>query len=200
MKFLKIPVSKITPAPYNPRLDLKPGDPEYEKIKRSIEEFGFVEPLVWNEFNGVLVGGHQRLKVLIQLGHTEVDVSVVHITDENKEKALNVALNKVTGEFDFPKLQELLKGLKAENYDVSLTGFEQHDLDNLLAGEWCAPKLNDLAPGTHPDEMELFKTTKEQADVIRQAIARVKEKCDGVETLSEGRALELISADYLGGP
>ena len=58
----KIPISRIKEAAYNPRLDLKPGDPEYEKIKRSIEEFDLVEPLVWNETTGNLVGGHQRLK------------------------------------------------------------------------------------------------------------------------------------------
>jgi len=64
MEIIKIPITKINPAPYNQRLDLQPGDVEYEKIKRSITEFDLVEPLVWNKQTGNLVGGHQRLKVL----------------------------------------------------------------------------------------------------------------------------------------
>jgi ParB-like chromosome segregation protein Spo0J len=60
----EIPLGDINPARYNPRLDLRPGDPDYEKLKRSLEEFDCVEPLVWNERTGNLVGGHQRLKVL----------------------------------------------------------------------------------------------------------------------------------------
>lgn len=67
----------LLPADYNPRKDLKPGDAEYEKLKRSIEQFGYVEPVIWNKATGRVVGGHQRLKVLIDLGMTEVDCVVV---------------------------------------------------------------------------------------------------------------------------
>jgi len=59
-----IDIDKLNPAKYNPRVDLKPGDPEYEKLKRSIKEFGYVEPIVWNKRTGNVVGGHQRLKIL----------------------------------------------------------------------------------------------------------------------------------------
>ena len=55
-------VADLIPANYNPRKDLKPGDPEYEKLKRSMETFGYVEPLIWNKKTGRVVGGHQRLK------------------------------------------------------------------------------------------------------------------------------------------
>ena len=88
----KIPVTKLQPAKYNPRKDLQPGDPEFEKLRRSVEEFGYVEPIIWNKRTGVVIGGHQRLKVLQHLGYTEVDCVVLDI-DEQKEKALNVALN-----------------------------------------------------------------------------------------------------------
>lgn len=80
---------EMLPAEYNPRKDLKPGDEEYEKLKRSIEEFGYVEPVIWNKTTGRVVGGHQRLKVLIDLGITEVDCVVVEM-DDAKEKALNI--------------------------------------------------------------------------------------------------------------
>ena len=92
----KIPINKINPAPYNPRLDLQPEDPEYQKLKKSIEEFDMVTPLIWNKQTGNLVGGHQRLKILIGQEIKEIEVSVVDLP-EAKEKALNIALNKISG-------------------------------------------------------------------------------------------------------
>ena len=59
MHIQKIPFSKVNPAPYNPRIDLQPEDPEYKKLEKSIEEFGLVQLLVWNKRTGNLVGGHQ---------------------------------------------------------------------------------------------------------------------------------------------
>ena len=121
----------LLPADYNPRKDLKPGDAEYEKLKRSIEQFGYVEPVIWNKTTGRVVGGHQRLKVLIDLGMTEVDCVVVELTEE-KEKALNIALNKISGEWDKDKLALLIADLQGADFDVSLTGFEPAELDDLL--------------------------------------------------------------------
>lgn len=93
-----IPVSELKPAEYNPRKKLKPGDKEYEKIKNSIEEFGFADPLVVNA-DMTIIGGHQRLSVAMALGYTEVPCAVVDI-DKVREKALNIALNKITGAWD----------------------------------------------------------------------------------------------------
>ncbi|HBZ09133.1 MAG TPA: DNA modification methylase [Bacillus bacterium] len=132
MLISKISINEINPAPYNPRVDLKPGDPEYEKLKRSIQEFGYVEPLVWNKQTGNLVGGHQRLKVLIDEGVTEVQVSVIDM-DLTKEKALNIALNKISGEWDDEKLAELLHELSQSSIGIDLTGFEEEELDDLIA-------------------------------------------------------------------
>jgi len=92
MNIQKISVEKLNPAGYNPRKDLKPSDKEYEKLKRSIEEFGYMEPVIWNQKTGNVVGGHQRLKVLLDLGQTEIDCVVVDL-DLQREKALNLALN-----------------------------------------------------------------------------------------------------------
>ena len=97
MKVLTLLINQINPAPYNPRKDLTPGTPEYERLKRSIDTFGCVEPLVWNKRSGNLVGGHQRFKVLLARGDTTTDVSVVDLPPE-QEKALNVALNKISGD------------------------------------------------------------------------------------------------------
>ena len=123
--------AELLPADYNPRKDLKPGDLEYEKLKRSIEQFGYVEPVIWNKTTGRVVGGHQRLKVLMDMGHTEVDCVVVELP-EDKEKALNVALNKISGEWDKDKLALLISDLQGTDFDVSLTGFDPAEIDDLF--------------------------------------------------------------------
>jgi DNA modification methylase len=131
---LRVENKKITdlkPAPYNPRLDLQPGDPDYEKLKRSIQEFGLVEPIVFNERTGYVVGGHQRLKVLQDLGWSEVPVSVVDL-DPEKEKALNVALNKIEGDWDNFKLKELLEELDTGAFDITITGFDEEEIEDLM--------------------------------------------------------------------
>ena len=131
MIFEKKHTADLLPADYNPRKDLKPGDLEYEKLKRSIEQFGYVEPVIWNKTTGRVVGGHQRLKVLIDMGITEIDCVVVEM-DEAKEKALNIALNKISGDWDKDKLALLIADLQGEDFDVSLTGFDPAEIDDLF--------------------------------------------------------------------
>lgn len=143
--------AELLPAEYNPRKDLKPGDEEYEKLKRSIEEFGYVEPVIWNKTTGRVVGGHQRLKVLIDLGITEVDCVVVEM-DEAKEKALNIALNKISGDWDKDKLALLIADLQGEDFDVSLTGFDPAEIDDLFKGS--------LKDGIHDDNFDVDEELK----------------------------------------
>ena len=129
MKIKKIPLSHIKPARYNPRKDLQPGDPDYERIRESMERFDLVEPLVWNEANGVLIGGHQRLKVLAAMGHKTVDCVVVNIPDPAKEKQLNIALNRAVGAWALDSLKGLMVDLEAEGVDLKWL-----DLDELFEG------------------------------------------------------------------
>lgn len=131
MEIRRIPLTAIVLAPYNPRKDLQPGEPEYEQIKRSIDRWDTVEPLVWNERTGTLVGGHQRLKVLRARGDTEVDVSVVDLPLE-EEQALNIALNKVDGAWDAPRLLDLLDNLKESRIEPEVTGFSAADVTAML--------------------------------------------------------------------
>ena len=130
MEFKKLKIETLKPAGYNPRKDLKPGDKEYEKIKNSINEFGYVDPIIVNK-DLTIIGGHQRLKVLKDLGFTEVDCVVIEI-DKTKEKALNIALNKVTGSWNEQLLAELIKDLQDSDFDVSLTGFDPPEIDELF--------------------------------------------------------------------
>lgn len=132
MQIEKIEISKLNPAKYNPRKDLKPGDTEYEKLKRSMSEFGYVEPIIWNKRTGNIVGGHQRYKILKDMKYKEAECVIVDL-DDNREKALNVALNKISGEFDIPLLTDLLKDLSANDFDVSLTGFDENEISDLFS-------------------------------------------------------------------
>ena len=132
MEIIRLPVSGINPAPYNPRKDLKPDDSEYQKLLRSIDEFGYIDPLVWNRRTGNLVGGHQRFKILIHKGYKEIEVSVVDL-DLEKEKALNIALNKVQGSWDNEKLAALLDELsKMPDFDIESTGFTPVEISQLF--------------------------------------------------------------------
>lgn len=131
MKLQKIAVDKLNPADYNPRKELKPGDAEFEKLTRSLTEFGYVEPVIWNKTTGNVVGGHQRLTALKHLGHTEVDCVVVEL-DEVREKALNVALNKISGDWDEAKLALVIADLDIADFDAELTGFDEKEIQQLI--------------------------------------------------------------------
>ena len=190
MDIRKVSVERLQPAKYNPRKDLKPGDPEFEKLKRSVEEFGYVEPIIWNERTGVVVGGHQRLKVLMHLGYTEVDCVVLDI-DEQKEKALNIALNKISGDWDMPLLTALLQDLNDGGYDATLTGFDVAEMSELFddqseikEDEPPAASPQDKAPYTQSGDIWLLgqhvlmcgDSTKE-ADVAKLMDGSVADLC-----------------------
>lgn len=127
----EIAVARLNPAPYNPRKELKPGDAEYEAIRLAMETFGNAGGMVWNKRSGNLVAGHQRLKILKADGAKKVRVRVVDL-DPAKEKALNVALNKVSGGWDNKKLAGLLVDLDDGQLDVTLTGFDVDEIAELV--------------------------------------------------------------------
>lgn len=130
MNIQKINILKLKPSEYNPRKDLKPEDEEYQKIKNSILEFGYVAPIIINQ-DMTVIGGHQRLKVLKELGYEEIQCIIVNL-DKNKEKALNLALNKISGEWDNDKLEQILAELKETDIDMNITGFSNDEIDNIL--------------------------------------------------------------------
>jgi site-specific DNA-methyltransferase (adenine-specific) len=130
MEFKKLKIMDLIPAEYNPRKKLKPGDKEFEKIKNSITEFGYVDPVIVNK-DSTVIGGHQRISVLKELGFDEIDCVVIDI-DKDKEKALNIALNKITGEWNKELLVDLIKDLQDSDFDVAFTGFEPPEIEQLF--------------------------------------------------------------------
>jgi ParB-like chromosome segregation protein Spo0J len=140
----EIDIKKLNEAAYNPRVPLAEGSAEFEKLKKSIEEFGNVEPIVWNETTGNVVGGHQRLAVLKSLGRKKVECVVIS-TSEAEEKVLNLALNKIKGDWDYEKLKAVLDDFDGDNID--LTGFGKDEIALYLAeNETSEGDLGDYEP------------------------------------------------------
>jgi len=121
----KVNLKDVILPDYNPR---KIDKETFEKLKKSLEEFGYVEPIIVNKRNMHVVGGNQRVKALKELGIKEIEAVIVDL-DEKKEKTLNIALNKITGEWDFEKLEAVLKEIED---NVELTGFSEKELNKLF--------------------------------------------------------------------
>lgn len=157
MQWKTLSVDVLRPAAYNPRKKLKAGDKEYEKIKNSILEFGYVEPIIVN-YDMTVIGGHQRLTVLKDLGYTEVQCVEVHIEDENKVKALNIALNKITGAWNEQLLADLIVDLQSANFNTDFTGFEAPEIEQLFS----KVHNKDIQEDDFDVEAELQKPTMSQ--------------------------------------
>lgn len=164
MEFEAKRIADMNRAAYNPRVDLQPEDEEYQAIERSLKRHGLVQPIVWNRRTNTVVSGHQRLTVLEAQGETEVTVSVVDL-DDIQEKELNVALNKITGEWDDDKLSVILNELGEEATD---TGFTLPEIDVLrdelksYFDDVTAP--DEEEPTEEPEESFLLSLTFDAAD------------------------------------
>jgi hypothetical protein len=164
MEFEVKRIADMNRAAYNPRVDLQPEDEEYQAIERSLKRHGLVQPIVWNRRTNTVVSGHQRLTVLEAQGETEVTVSVVDL-DDIQEKELNVALNKITGEWDDDKLSVILNELGEEATD---TGFTVPEIDVLrdelksYFDDVTAP--DEEEPTEEPEESFLLSLTFDAAD------------------------------------
>ena len=131
MEIKELPLKELKPAAYNPRKKLKKGDKEYEKIKQSLLKFGYVDPIIVNE-DLTVIGGHQRLTVLKDLDYETAKCVIVDLSKED-EKALNIALNKITGQWDEALLADLLLDLQESDFNLDLTGFEPPEIDDILS-------------------------------------------------------------------
>jgi ParB-like chromosome segregation protein Spo0J len=131
MEIKVMPIADLMTPDYHPRKKLKPGDGSYERLKKSILEFGYIDPVVWNRRTGHIVSGVQRIEVLEDIGFTATEVSIVDLSIE-KEKALNIALNNLAGEWDMPLLKDLIIELETYDFDIELTGFSKAEIEKLL--------------------------------------------------------------------
>jgi len=205
VKIVTMNLMDLNPAIYNPRKLLEPGDTEYEQIKASIEAFGLVKPIIWNQQTKNIVSGHQTRNVLLDLGHETAAVNVIDI-DEQKEKALNIALNKITGEWDDEKLAALLDELAsdADEMLLSLSGFTESDMDELFSFEEI--DFDDLSGEDDDFNLDTALTEVEGAPVARTGDIYVLggkhrlmcgDACnpDDVASLMDGKVAKLIITD-----
>ena len=192
MKLQKVPVEKLKPAKYNPRKDLKPGEPAYEKIKRSMATYGYVDPVIWNEVTGNIVGGHQRYKVLVAEGVKEIDCVVVHIENPQDEKALNIALNKAVGEWEPKALADLLSDLQLSGYDLGATGFDAAELGRhrMVCGDSTLPENLALLMNGHKANLVV---TDPPYNVAYESADGKKIQND---SMSDGRFYEFLLAAF----
>jgi DNA modification methylase len=137
MEIRLLNIQDLRPAGYHARKKIKPGDKFFSSLERSITEFGYVDPIIWNERTGNIVGGHQRWEILNSLGVEQIEVSVVDLSEE-QEKVLGLALNKIGSEperWDMPRLKDLLIEIEKFDIDIELTGFQVPEIERLFPGE-----------------------------------------------------------------
>lgn len=182
MNIVKRDIKSIILAPYNPRKDLTPEDKEYQKIKRSIEQFGYIQPLIINKRTNIIVAGNQRYKVLSDLGYHEVDCVEIDVS-EQEEKTLNLAMNKIDNEWDLSLLKDLLQELDTGEMDMDLTGFEEWELEQLMTQYFVEDDI--------PDELEL-ETESDDGETARKNILSF----DGKKIAMTDEELELLNSRY----
>lgn len=124
-------INSISLAKYNPRRISKDA---HASLVASINRFGFVDPVIVNDRTGVLVGGHQRIKAAKELNLASIPVVSVDL-DEAEEKALNVALNKISGEWDMDALRSVLTDITAAGINTTVTGFTEQEINSIIGNE-----------------------------------------------------------------
>lgn len=195
MEVVNIKIDKLKSAEYNPRLDLQPEDKEYQDIKRSIIEFGLVEPLVINK-DMTIIGGHQRLKVLRDFKWSLIPCIIVDL-NKQKEKMLNVALNKISGDWDRAKLKDILEELDTGEFDVSLTGFGEQEIEDLMTEFHVESKEDDFDIDKAIEEIK--KPICKAGDIWQLGEHRLmcgdSTKKEDVEELMDGRKADMVFTD-----
>lgn len=192
MNIEKANINDLISPDWNPR---QITEEELQKLQTSLEEFGYIEPIIVNDVNNHIVGGNQRAKALKQLGYDEVDVVYVHIEDLAKEKACNVALNKISGDWDNDKLRVVLEEIELSPIDVSLTGFDDIELTEM---EITTDEPVEVVEDDYeePDDLEV---TVQQGDIYILGKHRLmcgdSTKREDVALLMDGEQADMVFTD-----
>ena len=197
MEIVKVDINDLISPEYNPR---QITDDEMEKLKNSINEFGYIAPIIVNKHNNHIIGGNQRYEALKSLGYTDVDVVFVDEPDLNREKALNIALNKISGEWDFVKLADIIDELELNDFDIPLTGFDEQELENFYIEEEN-PKEHEPVEVAEDDydEPDDLGVTVQTGDIYILGNHRLmcgdSTKKEDVALLMEGKQADMVFTD-----
>lgn len=124
-----VKIEELNKAKYNPRIELKEDDQAYKQIKASIDEFGYISPIIVNKRNMTVISGHQRLNILKNSGYKEVQCVFVDV-DEKTEKRMNLAFNNNAGYWDNDKLKDLFNELQLTEEEMLATGFDKETIES----------------------------------------------------------------------
>lgn len=152
-----VDIDKLTKADYNPR---KWDEKALSDLKASIKRFGLVDPIILNgaeNRKNVVIGGHMRLEAAKALGIKQVPAVYINLPDTEKEKELNLRLNKNQGEFDFALLANF-----AEEF-LSDIGFNSEELDSIFDLEIDNPEIFDLQKEL--DKLDIKKVEIQKGDI-----------------------------------
>ena len=177
MQVDKINIQDIIPAEYNPR-QIKPE--QLQQLQENMQRFGLVDPIIINLKNNHIIGGHQRYQILkqeyddkqlhlLRLGDIGwvFDETNLKLNDTYDEKALNISLNNLSGEFQEDKLAELLTDLQEADYDITLTGFQDYEVyDIILNNETITDALNDDVEDDANELLNFTDTIQEQQETL----------------------------------
>lgn len=195
MEIVKVDINELISPEYNPR---QITDDEMGKLKNSINEFGYIAPIIVNKHNNHIVGGNQRYEALKSLGYTDVDVIFVDEPDLNREKALNIALNKISGEWDLVKLADIIDDLELNDFDISLTGFDEPELEDFGIEDQTEHEQVEIVEDNYeePDELEVIVQT---GDIYILGNHRLmcgdSTKRDDVALLMDGKQADMVFTD-----
>lgn len=180
----------MKPAKYNPRKNLKPEDVEYQQIKNSIDEFGFIQPIVWNERTGNIISGHQRVNILKAEGYEEIDTVVVDF-DEEKEKLANISMNKITGQWSVVKLRDVLEDLD-KKFSLEKFGFHEEIKKKQDAQNSKGLEEMEIKAFEHWDYVVfVFDNSIDFLNIINEFdIKRVNAGYDGTRKIGIGRVIK----------
>lgn len=155
IRYQTLKLADLVHPPYNPRVQIERDTPEYDALKRSLEQHELVEPLVVNLCNMHCVGGNQRLTVMRDMGVEEETCVVIEQPDELKEKELCLALNKIKGRWDTEKTGELLRDDAVLDFE---TGFDLDEVKSYRAIE--------EATATGGDDLDELEDDTEEPDTL----------------------------------
>jgi len=179
-------------APWNPR---RISDHDLAALGRSMTEFGVVEPIVVNTRTGRVVGGHQRIRAAEVRGIETLPV--VHVDlDETQERQLNIALNRISGEFAMEELAALLNELRVADADLSLTGFTAGELAEIL-GTLDQPADGLTDPDLVPEPPDEPATRRGDLIVLgdHRLLCGDAGSAEDVARLLDGQVVQLVNTD-----
>lgn len=160
MEIKKVQINDLISPDYNPRT-ITPE--ELKKLKDSLEEFGYISPIIVNKYNNHIVGGNQRYLCLKELNYTEIDVIYINEPDIQREKALNIRLNNLSGEWDTGKLETIFNEFESTGFNADLTGFNTDNIQGFHNNEPTEITEDDY----NIDDETAIESTIEHGDLFR---------------------------------